>query len=209
VSRLPQAGSKSNRDADFLTLNTHPPPSVLIWLPNWWLAGERQWKVRASAPRGLLVSWATGGWWLVFWLSCDTSELGLASRGTPGHAVEANCVWPWGFETVLAVKPSRVSVGRICASGRPAVCLHVFGLLWLCFPFLYLMSPVNVFISQSDWTVLNTVCIGCLLSRQMQSCVCFKLLCWPAVNVSVTFTYALLLFLCCIYSVILIFILVI
>jgi hypothetical protein len=34
--------------------------------------------------------------------------------------------------------------------------------------------------------------------------ICFKLLCWPAVNVSVTFNYALLLFLCFICSVILI-----
>jgi hypothetical protein len=34
--------------------------------------------------------------------------------------------------------------------------------------------------------------------------ICFKLLCWPAVNVSVTFAYALLLFLCSFYSFILI-----
>jgi hypothetical protein len=35
LRRLPQAGSKSNRNADSLTSKTHPPPRVLIWLPNW------------------------------------------------------------------------------------------------------------------------------------------------------------------------------
>jgi hypothetical protein len=116
----------------------------------------------------------------------------------------------------LAVEPSRASVGRIWghrsadagASDGPTVRLHVFGLSWLCFPFLYLMSPVNVFISQSDWTVLNAVywllAVAGRCKVVLLWLICFKLPCWPAVNVSVTFTYALLLFLCCIYSVILI-----
>jgi hypothetical protein len=36
VSRLPQANSRSNRNADLLTLINHPPPPVLTWL----LAGD-------------------------------------------------------------------------------------------------------------------------------------------------------------------------
>jgi hypothetical protein len=79
----------------------------------------------------------------------------------------------------LPVEPSRASVGRIwghrsgdaSASGGPAVRLHVFGLLWLCFPFLCLMSPVNVFVSQSDWFVWILYVVVARCSRQMQSCV--------------------------------------
>jgi hypothetical protein len=98
------------------------------------------------------------------------------SQGMPLRQIASGVgIWNSG----LAVETSRASVSRIWghrsahagASGGPAVRLHVFGLLRLCFPLLYLMSPVNVFISQSDWLVWILYVLVACCSRQMQSCV--------------------------------------
>jgi hypothetical protein len=142
----------------FWNWKNHPPPRVLIWLPNWWVAGERWWKVRASAPRGFLVSWAAGGWWLVFWFSCVIRfEFGLARhvRGGPSlfgdpllmpqmprYVVEANCVWRgylkfwFGCGTV----PVRLwaELGRIGQPMRaPVAGRRSIFMYWVCYYFIF------------------------------------------------------------------------
>jgi hypothetical protein len=106
LSRLPQAGSKSNRNADFLTSNTHPPPRVLVsWAcptegEDRACLGTRRWCRRR---RGMLLrqTWS-GRVVLTFWFGCGTIP----------------CVWWQDFGASVS------RCGRQWRAGGPSPCIR-------------------------------------------------------------------------------------